>query len=81
VAEKKLKWFSVLLMYPDYIADDWPFETFYAWVRAENSLDAVTRAQRQAVRHNSQVDVGNETDFHPLLVIEGRRRGQPTGAE
>lgn len=78
---KALKKFSVLLLYPDYIADAFGQETFYAHVRALDSVDAVARAQRRAVRHNNQVDVGNETDFYPLLVLRGHRRGLDTGVD
>lgn len=77
MVKKKLKPFSVLLLYPDYIGQ----ETYYAWVRATDSVDAVARAQRQAVRRNNQVDVGNETDFYPLLVLRGHRVGLSTGVE
>jgi hypothetical protein len=80
--KKKLKWYSVLLLYPDYIAETFGLETYYAWVQARDSLDAVRKAKRQAGEHNSKVH-GRQCakDFHPLLVISGRRYGLPTGAE
>jgi len=79
--KQKLKWFSVLLLYPDYIAETFGHETFYAFVQASDNLAAIAAAQRQAGIHNRKVyGVKCGGDFHPLLVLKGRHRGEPTEA-
>jgi hypothetical protein len=76
----KLKKFSVLLLYPDYMSDTFGHDTIYIWTMAADSVAAVRCAQRKAVCHRD-CDVGTEEDFHPLLVISGHRKGLETGAE
>ena len=65
---------SVLLHYPDYL-DDTGYETYYAFVEAQDAIEAVAVAQRQAVAAQC-VDIDDPTDFVPLLVIEGHHSGQ-----
>jgi hypothetical protein len=65
----RLKPFSVLLHYPDYL-DDTGYETFYAFVEAPEAIEAVTVAQRQAIAAQA-VEIDDLTDFVPLLVTEG----------
>lgn len=78
---KALKWFSVLLLYPDYIAETFGHETFYDWVRADDNIHAIAKTQRRAGELNrSQHGVKCGADFHPLLVLRGRHRGEPTEA-
>jgi hypothetical protein len=61
--------FSVLLLYPDY-ANDSGTETYYAFVEALDPIDAVARAQRQAVAAQTGRQ-GRRRDFAPLLVTQG----------
>jgi hypothetical protein len=88
----KLKPFSVLLLYPDYIADQYGEETFYGWTKAKNSLVAIANVQDQAAKHNdtyyedylskdgytSLMAVNRPCDFTPLLVIKGHHKGLAT---
>ena len=70
-----MKKYSVLLLYPDYMADDWPFDTYYAFVKAKNVSDAVNFAQHSAVRANGGYEeFESVTDFWPILCIEGHHK-------
>ena len=75
----KLKRYSVLLQYPEWIACDGP-ETFYHWVMARNPEEAAVRAIKAAVRHNDVYffedgeycdAAGSPLDFGVVLVIPG----------
>jgi hypothetical protein len=59
--------FTVLLLYPERIADPYGEDTYLAWVEAKNPADA---------EHAAQIEVGraNRTtgrDFSILLVAKG----------
>ena len=81
---EKLKRYSVLLQYLEWIACDGP-ETFYHWVRARNPEEAAIKAIKAAVKHNYTYffthegeycdAVGNPNDFSVELVIPGWIRG------
>ncbi len=64
--------YSVLLLYPDYL-DDSGSETYYAFVEAPNSVEAVALAQRQALTAQDG-EIDDPRDFHPLLVTLGHHR-------
>jgi len=70
--KRKLKRFSVLLLYPDYMAETFGHDTTFVRVNAEDDIDAVRKAQRKAVR-SGECDVGAEDDFYPLLVVRGHK--------
>lgn len=67
--------YSVLLLYPDYLADDFGHDTYYAHVMASDPASAVREAQQEAMAANTgpddEPDADNADDFHPLLVLEG----------
>ena len=65
-----MKTYSVLLLYPDYMADDYGQDTFYTSVQAEIPARAVALCQQEAMASNGDDDNDPE-DFYPLLVIEG----------
>ena len=67
--------YSVLLLYPDY-ADDTGNETYYAFVEALDTSEAVATAQRQAVAANDGVEI-EPGDFTPLLVTPGHHYSEP----
>jgi hypothetical protein len=60
--------YSVLLLYPDYIAETFGQETFLAHVEAMNPGLAVGEAQRLASSCNND---NPPEDFFPLLVTLG----------
>ena len=68
--------YSVLLLYPDYVSEQYGTETYYAFVEAADPLDAVAVAQREAVSAQD-IEIDNPTDFAPLLVTQGHHWGQP----
>jgi len=68
------KLYSVLLLYPDY-ANDSGTETFYAFVEAQEPIEAVAEAQRQAATAQDGVECDAE-DFAPLLVTPGHHRSE-----
>ena len=64
--------YSVLLLLPDYLAEDFGSDTYLAWVTARNATQAVRTAQDQAAdQHQSEGAECNAGDYHPLLVAEG----------
>jgi len=66
----KTKKYSVLLVYPDYLASNFGQETYLAYVEAESPFQAVALAQNEAA--NAATDaVDLTTDFFPALVCEG----------
>ena len=66
--KKKLKWFTVLLSYPDYLTDS-RNETFGHHALAEDVSDAVCKAQVKAAKVNV---IDNPEDFAPIGTIRGR---------
>ncbi len=65
------KAWTVLLLLPDYFANDFGTETYLAHVEADSAEWAVTLAQIEAARpHGDAID--EPSDFHVLLVIEGK---------
>lgn len=70
------KRYSVLLLYPDYVGDEYGKETYYAFVEAADSIAAIVVAQRQAVAAQV-IDIDDPTDFAPLLVTRGHHYGEP----
>lgn len=69
----KLHKYSVLLLYPDYLASNYGEETYYAWVEATDAHAAATSAQQDAWgAQESDVRENHEpADFLPLAVIKG----------
>lgn len=73
-----MKPYTVILMYPDYVADDYG-ENYLAHVDATDPTEAVKVAQRQAMKEN-----GNEPDddgfdreaaaYAPIAVFDGHLR-------
>ena len=68
-----MKQYTVLLLYPDYIADEFGKETYLAWVTAQNPEQAILEAHKQVVGRldNTPDLVLDFEDFYPLLVVEG----------
>lgn len=66
--------YSVLLLYPDYIADTFGHETFYTHVTVKDPKHAVKVAQRDAAAFN-ELEKEDACDFFPLLVLDGHHMG------
>jgi hypothetical protein len=67
--------YTVLLLYPDYIASDFGHETYMAWVEAVDITNAIKAAQHEAMRDSGYyTDPGKDDfldDFYPLAVFKG----------
>lgn len=74
-AASENKPYSVLLLYPDY-ANDTGYETYYAFVDAQDPIAAVAQAKRKAVAAQDGIEIEPD-DFIPLLVTEGHHYGEP----
>ena len=68
--------YTVLLLYPDYVADEFGKETYLSWVEAESPEQAIAKAQKMVWAANTygEDDPLVPDDFHPLLLVEGHHR-------
>jgi len=62
--------YTVLLLYPDTLAETYGQETYLAHVEADDSLKASQTAQELA-RLDTNEAVDDPDDFYPLIVIAG----------
>ena len=62
---------SVLLLYPDYVANRYGEETYLAWVEAEDARAAVIAGQTQAMLCQPKGNRPAAVDFFVLAVFEG----------
>ena len=72
---KKPKRYTVVLLYPDHMTDDYGTDTYIAWVKAISPSNAVLKAQEQAIRAQGE-DVDpenpiNPDDFEALVAYRG----------
>ena len=64
--------FTVLLLLPEYLAEDYGKDTYLAWVDARNALQAVRKAQDQASdQHQKEGAEYRAMDYVPLFTAEG----------
>lgn len=63
-----MKDYSVLLLYPDYLAASYGQETYLAHVTAPSAFEATELAKEQVTEDNED---GDPDDFFVLLVCEG----------
>jgi len=64
------RWYTVLLLYPDYMAESYGEETFLDHVWADSPGEALKKAQAGASKANP--GTGSMDDFRPLIVVEGK---------
>ena len=69
-----MKPYSVLLLYPDYISDNFGHETYYDFVGARGVKSAIKEARRRCIATND-LDLDSPDDLHALLVVEGHQKG------
>ena len=65
----KQKW-TVILLYPDYIADDFGSETYINWATCEDPRLAVEQVQRKAAAAN-KIETKSPQDFKCIAVFPG----------
>jgi len=75
---KKKKWYTVILLYPDYMADDYGADIYVEWAHAEDYEEAVSIVRAKAVAaqcDNTKLgscDTTDPNDFRPIAVMLGR---------
>lgn len=78
--KKKTKWFTVILLYPDYATDDFGADVSVRWARVEagkNELSlAAMAAREQCIEDNASGEFGDPpgSDLRVIAVLEGRRK-------
>lgn len=69
--------YTVLLLRPDYIADEFGKDTYLAWVAANGVHDAIRTAQVEAVEadldESTPPEDVNPGDYHVLFVCLGHQ--------
>lgn len=70
MSEASLRSWTVLLLYPDYIADNYGQETYLTWVNAHDAGEAERLAQQEAVQTGGH-DASDAENFAPLFVTLG----------
>ena len=63
-----MKKYTVLLLRPDYVADDFGTDTYLAQVEADSAGAAVLAAQAEVAKFDD-LDL-KATDYHPLITLE-----------
>lgn len=64
---KKQKRYTAVLLYPDYLAESFGTDVFVAWVKASDKYEAVYKAQKQAVK--AQSDVNSDLDLRDFALV------------
>lgn len=69
--------YSVLLLRPDYMTDNYGQDTYYAWVKADTPGHAIARARAQVIKADDVDDPDNcnPDDYAVLLVLAGYQQG------
>lgn len=66
--------YTVLLLRPDYVADDYGQDTYQAWVEAESVTEAIRKAQLEVVIVDDPDDRFNfAADYFVLAVYLGHQ--------
>lgn len=68
-----MKPYTIILLRPDYMTDDFGHDTFTDHVEARDIDLAIKTAQLQAC-HADQNTVSKKDDYYPLAVFEGHHR-------
>lgn len=63
--------YTVVLLYPDYLAKDFGANLYVDATRARTLERAVRAAQWRAVRAQAPDTVDDPSDFRPILVLAG----------
>jgi hypothetical protein len=66
--------YTVILLYPDFLSDNYGEETYVAWVEAESPEEAVKLGQKQVLNANANPEGCRAIDFYPIFACEGHHR-------
>jgi hypothetical protein len=70
-------WWTVLLLYPDYMANTYGQDSYLAWVPATSSVFAVLRAKQEFKRKLDPPDPDfNVDDLFVIAVFRGKHKDQ-----
>jgi hypothetical protein len=59
------RWWTVLLLYPDYLTDDYGADMYVAWARTTTPVEAVPLVQRRAAQAQRDLSKGTSIDIDP----------------
>jgi hypothetical protein len=62
--------FTVLLLRPDYIADQYGEDSLLCWVSADSPADALQKARAEAIKIDEAPDADPD-DYACLLIVAG----------
>lgn len=65
--------FSVLLLYPDYVSNNFGQETCYEFVKAKDQTEALEKARAKCRKNCHAIDA--DEDLFCLLITEGHNYG------
>ena len=71
--------YSVLLLYPDEIADAYGQETYYTFVTAGTPREALEKARRRCMDNNLEIE--NPEDLFCSLIIHGHKHDMTSVAQ
>ena len=66
-----LRSYSVLLLYPDYMAENYGQDTFLTTVKAQGPEQALEQARQEAAESYGNSELQDPQDMHLLLLCEG----------
>jgi hypothetical protein len=66
-----MRFYTVVLLYPDYLTGDFGADIYVDAARAKNLERAVRAVQWRAVRAQLPDSVNDPSDFRPILVLAG----------
>ncbi len=67
------RWWTVILLYPDYMTDDFGADIYVDWAVTDTPEKAVTAVKRKAARSQESDDgIVNADDFRMIAVWQGR---------
>jgi hypothetical protein len=72
----KRHWYTVILLYPDFLTDDFGADIYTDWCLGETPEDAARVCQEKAAKaqNDGPVDIVDDpTVFRPIAVIAGKR--------
>lgn len=70
MSDQTLRSWTVLLLYPDYLAENYGEETYLTWVNATSAADAEKFAREEVVLTNN-FDADDAENFAVLFVTLG----------
>ena len=71
--------YSVLLLYPDYIANDFGSDTYYTFVVAATPREALDKARQSCLKVCP--DINDPVDLFCLLLIHGHKHDMASVAQ